>query len=235
MIESLTNTKIKYAVKLKQKKYRNEYNQFLIEGEHLIIEAQKSDLIDTIFYTSGDYSVNAYQVSNQVFSKISELGNDHGVIAICNKPKNLPISKKILLLDGVQDPGNLGTLIRTAAAFGFKTIIAENSVDYYNEKVIRSSQGALFYVNLIEDSIIDFVRNNGDYHVFGTDVLNGKDIRNTSFKYDKLAIVLGNEGSGVRPIVKDIVKENIYIPMSETESLNVAIAGAIIMYETTKE
>ena len=236
MIESITNSKIKYATKLKQKKYRNLHNQFLVEGEHLVLEAKKNDMIDILFYTDNDYKVsNSFEIRNSVMKKLSELGNDTGVIAICNKPVFKELSSKVLILDGIQDPGNLGTLIRTAAAFDFKTIISENTVDYYNEKVIRSSQGALFYTNLIETDIIEFVKNNSNYHYYGTDVLKGKNIHSEDFNYKNIAVILGNEGSGIRKEIKDLVNTNINIPMSSTESLNVAIAGGILMYEASKE
>lgn len=236
MIESITNSKIKYATKLKQKKYRNQFNQFLVEGEHLVLEARKSNMIDVLFYTDDNYHVsNSYQITSSIMKKLSELGNDSGVIAICNKPAFNELSSKVLILDGVQDPGNLGTLIRTAAAFDFKTIISENTVDYFNEKVIRSSQGALFYTNLIETDIIEFVKKNPNYHYYGTDVLSGHNITKEKFKKENIAIILGNEGSGVRKEIKDLVNTNINIPMSSTESLNVAIAGGILMYEASKE
>ncbi|XFA99708.1 TrmH family RNA methyltransferase [Candidatus Izemoplasma sp. B36] len=236
MIESITNSKIKYAVKLKQKKYRNLHNQFLVEGDHLVLEAKKNDMIDVLFYTDNDYNLsNSFKVSTNVMKKLSELGNTTGAIAICNKPVFKELSSKVLILDGIQDPGNLGTLIRTAAAFDFRTIVSENTVDYYNEKVIRSSQGALFYTNLIETDIIDFVKNNSNYHYYGTDVSSGQSITEEKFKKENIAIILGNEGSGVRKAIKDLVNTNINIPMSSTESLNVAIAGGILMYEASKE
>lgn len=237
MIESLSNSKIKYAIKLKQKKYRSQFNQFLVEGHHLVEEALKSNMVSVIFTTEEEIfpNVEHYQVTQLVMKKLSDLNNDFGIIAICNRPVYQEISNHILLLDGIQDPGNMGTLIRTASAFGFGTILSESSVDYYNEKVIRSSQGAVFYVNLVEGNILDFIRNHSEYHIYGTDVLSGTNIRTVSFNQAKKAIILGNEGSGVRPQIKDLVHTNIHIPMSSTESLNVAIAGGIIMYEASKE
>ena len=237
MIESLTNSKIKYAAKLKQKKYRTEYGQFLVEGEHLVTEAIKSGHIDCLFSTETDIyeGIETYLVTNEVFNKLSDLNSKHGIIAICNKPDNKELSDRILILDGIQDPGNMGTLVRTAAAFGFNTIIAEDSVDFYNEKVIRSSQGALFYINIMDKEIDEFIKTHIEYHYFGTDVLTGKDIRDIDFNEERLAIILGNEGNGVRDSIKGLVNTNINIPMINTESLNVGIAGGIIMFEVFKE
>ncbi|MCK4551613.1 MAG: RNA methyltransferase [Tenericutes bacterium] len=236
MIESLTNLKIKYLVKLKQKKYRSLHNQFLVEGEHLVFEAKKSNMVETIFYTDDNYGIeDSFQISNQVMLKISELGNSKGVVAICNKQDFKDLSNKILMLDGIQDPGNLGTLIRSAAAFGFKTIIAENTVDFFNEKVIRSSQGAIFYVNLIEANLSEFIEKNKNYHYYGTDVLKGQNLKDVTFGHDKIVIVLGNEGNGVRDIIKSKMNTNIRISMQATESLNVGVAGGILMYEAREE
>ena len=236
MIESRTNSKIKYASKLKLKKYRTEYNQFLVEGRHLVEEAIKSGLIQTLFTTGVETyeGLEIIQVSEDVMLKLSELHNSESVIAICNKPDFVHLSKKVLILDGVQDPGNMGTLIRTAAAFGFHTIISENSVDYYNDKVIRSSQGAIFYVDLLEADRLEFLSKHSEYHIYGTDVLEGMNIKEINFDFDYLAIILGNEGNGVREEVKQLVHTNINIPMIATESLNVGIAGGIIMYEVFK-
>lgn len=233
MIESLSNSKVKYATKLKQKKYRTETNQFLVEGEHLVEEAIKSGLVEYVFTTEDKSydTVTIYQVSEEVFSKLSELNESIGFIAVANKFSSQDLSANILILDGVQDPGNLGTLIRSAAAFGFKTIISENSVDYYNEKVIRSSQGALFYTNLLEENLINFINNHKDYTFYGTNVSLGTNLKYVDFSKAKKAIILGNEGQGLRTEIQNLVNTNIYIPMLETESLNVGIAGGIIMYE----
>ncbi len=233
MIESTTNPKIKYAMKLKQKKYRNKHNQFLIEGEHLVIEAIKSKQVDYIFSTDPDdfLGYEVIQVSPNIYHKLSELGLDFGMIAVCHKKADFELSNKLLMLDGVQDPGNLGTLIRSAAAFGFKTILSENTVDFYNEKVIRGSQGALFYTNLLETNLEDFIKSNPEYTYYSTNVLNGKPIKDTNFYINKVAIILGNEGSGVRDCIQTLANENILIPMEQTESLNVGVAGGIIMYE----
>ena len=236
MIESVSNSKIKHAMKLKQKKYRSTYNQFLVEGYHLVEEAIKSNLIDTLYYIENNPFVHqGVEVSTQVMKKLSELDNLSSVIAVCNKPTSDMLSDRLLILDGLQDPGNIGTLIRNAAAFGFKTVLSENSVDFYNEKVIRSSQGAIFYVNLLEGDIIQFVKEHPEYHYYGTDVVVGETIHEKTFSHPKIAIILGNEGSGMREELKQLANTNIHIPMEQTESLNVGIAGGILMYEAYKE
>ena len=233
MIESLNNSKVKYAVKLKQKKYRTLNQEFLVEGLHLIEEAIKTASAITIFTTENTAfeNVETIVVSDDVMLKLSSLNEAKGYVAICTRKANKNLSDKILLLDQVQDPGNMGTLIRTAAAFGFNTVISDNSVDYYNDKVIRSSQGAIFYLDLLEGDISKFIKANPDYSYYSTDVKTGTDIRNIKISVSKIGLILGNEGSGVRPEIKQLSDFNLKIPMESTESLNVGIAGGILMYE----
>ncbi len=233
MIESLTNAKIKHALKLKQKKYRNEFHEFLVDGNHLVEEAYKTGNLQTVYSTdqSRFKDIETFQVTETIMKRLSELGTDQGIVGVCQKPKSKELSDNILILDHIQDPGNMGTLIRTAAAFGFDTIISEHSVDYYNEKVIRSSQGGVFHVDIREENILDFIKQHPEYTYYGTEVSNGHDIGSHPFKEAKRAIVLGNEGNGVRDEVKQAVNINITIPMASTESLNVGIAGGILMFE----
>ena len=138
-----------------------------------------------------------------------------------------------MLLDHIQDPGNLGTIIRSAVAFNFSTIIvSEDTVDFYNDKVIRSSEGMIFNINLVKDdllSIIPVLKEKG-YKIYGTDVKKGKNIKTIDNK--QCAIIIGSEGKGMSIEVKELCDDFIYINMSKTcESLNAAFASSIIMYE----
>ena len=120
--------------------------------------------------------------------------------------------------------------MRSAVAFGFKTIVLGNgTVDIYNDKVIRSSQGAIFKLSFINADLTEFIPSLNEYKLYGTNVINGYELDDIKTS-DKMAIVLGNEGNGISPIVNALIKENIYIPMENTESLNVGVAGGIIMY-----
>ena len=151
-------------------------------------------------------------------------------IGLCKFINKNELSDKILILDGVQDPGNMGTLMRSACAFGFNTIFVGNGcVDIYNEKVIRSSQGAIFKLNFIFGNVVEFVKNTPEYKVYGTNVVRGIPLENVRYE-GKIGVILGNEGNGISKEVDDLLLDNIYIPMNNTESLNVAIAGSIIMY-----
>jgi len=236
IITSLQNNLIKEAVKLKQKKYRNLNSLFLVEGHHLVNEALTAGFLRQIFYLDTlDFPFNnAFQVSESVMKKLTEVNSPQGIIGVCDKPEKMVLSDKIILLDNVQDPGNIGTLIRSAAAWGFDTIIADNSVDFYNEKVIRSSQGAIFKVSLINQSIVDFIYNNQDYQLFATDLLSKKELKDLNLDYNKIGIILGNEGTGISKEVLNLVPNKFKIKMKNMESLNVGVAGSVIMYEIFK-
>lgn len=228
-ITSVNNQLIKDTTKLHQKKHRDKTGLFLIEGYHLYEEALKSDLIETVFTT--DYSIqgdNVVEVTQQVLEKLSQTKTPQPVLTVCKKIYKRELSNKILILEEVQDPGNLGTLMRSALAFGFKTIVLDNTVDIYNDKVLRSTQGAIFNINIIESNTIDFMEKYSDYTYFGTEMF-GTNLLSVS-KPKKVAIILGNEGSGISQKVLEKTRQNITIKMQETESLNVGVAGSIIMH-----
>lgn len=239
VIESKENKKIKYLNKLRNNKYMNEEKKFIVEGKHLVEEAKKTGiLIETYSTNEINYDVTNNVVSSNVMQYISTLPSTPDVIGICKFiPEKKVLGNKIIILDGVRDPGNLGTIIRSAMAFNIDTIVlSKDSVNKYNEKVIRATQGMLFKVNVIERDLLRFIPSliNDGYNVYGTDVLNGKDITSIN-KTGKIAIVMGNEGTGVSKEVRSLLKENIYININkDCESLNVSVAASIIMYEISK-
>lgn len=229
MIESLTNEHIKKIAKLNEKKYRDEEGLFLVEGIHLVEEAKKKNLLKEIITTITD--TEGTLVSVEVMKKITKTESPVKMIGVCKKMETNTLSNHVLILDNVQDPGNVGTLIRSALAFDFKTIVLDNCADPYSPKVVRSTQGAIFQTNLIIGSAIDYI---GDmktdgYTLYGTSLQNGYPLKSFE-KNEKLGIVLGNEGNGVRKEILDMMDKNIFIEINEIESLNVAIAGGIIMY-----
>ena len=154
-------------------------------------------------------------------------------MAVCNFILPDDIKGNVLLLDHIQDPGNLGTIIRSSVAFNFPTIVcSEDTVDAYNDKVIRSSEGMIFNTNIIKDNLISFIPylKTLGYKIYGTDVINGKNIKTVNEK--KVAFVIGSEGKGVSIEVKELCDDFIYINMNEKcESLNAAVASSIIMYD----
>ncbi len=234
MIESVNNEKIKYYAKLNQKKYRDEAGLFIVEGEHLVEEAKKKGLIEVIY--SLDKRDDAIQVSMAVMAKLSGLNTIPRVLAVVKMPENKEISGNILILDDIQDPGNLGTIIRSAVAFGVDTIVAsKNTVDFYNLKTVRSSEGMLFNVNLLKRDLEDFILSiKKDYYIYNTNVVNGTNVDEVGIRRP-YALIMGNEGAGVTDDIQKLANENIYIPMKKTcESLNVAMATSIILYEFSK-
>jgi TrmH family RNA methyltransferase len=236
IITSKQNNLIKEAFKLKQKKYRTLTDQFLVEGFHLVKEAYDQGLVAKIFYVEENKfaNVESYQVSQNILDILTEVIATQGIVAVCNKPEIKEIGKRVLLLDNVQDPGNIGTLIRSCAAFGFSTIISENSVDYYNDKVIRSTQGALFKVNLLSGSLSDFIEENPQIKFYVTDLSSDKYLEDIDDFGSDIGIILGNEGQGVRQEIIDLVGRSFKLKMSNMESLNVGVAGSIILYELAK-
>ena len=240
IIESLDNNRIKNIRKLNEKKYRDEEKLFIVEGEHLVLEAYKTGYLKEVVLCERDIDLDIEKiyVSKNVMNSLSSLPSKVDIIGICKIVDNeLDLSSNILILDNIQDPGNLGAIIRSAVAFNLKNIILSNdSVDLYNTKVLRSSQGMNFHLNIVRDDITKVINElkNNDYVVYGTDVINGIDVK--SIKNDgKYAIIMGNEGNGISPIVKSLVDKNIYIKMNENcESLNVAVSASIILYELEK-
>lgn len=233
-ITSLNNPKVVFWAKLKMKKYRDIEHLFIVESEHLVSEALKKGIVKEIITTEEkEYEVPTYNVSAEIMKRISTLITPNKIMAVCEYLMPDDIRGNILLLDHIQDPGNLGTIIRSAVAFNFSTIIvSEDTVDFYNDKVIRSSEGMIFNINLVKDdllSIIPVLKEKG-YKIYGTDVKKGKNIKTIDNK--QCAIIIGSEGKGMSIEVKELCDDFIYINMSKTcESLNAAVASSIIMYE----
>ncbi len=243
LITSLENERIKNYIKLKDKKYRKKTNTFLVEGLHSVLEAYKSgNLIELILEQDEvlPLDIPTIYVTRDIINKISSLDTPINVLGLCKINNNKEIiGSKILMLDGIQDPGNLGTIIRSSVAFGVTTIVlGNNTVDLYNAKVLRATQGMIFYINIINKDLKDVIMSlkEKEIPVYGTKVEYGEDVRNFPNK-DKKAygLVVGNEGSGVSSDVLDLCDKYIYIDMdSRVESLNVSVATSIILYELNR-
>lgn len=234
---SINNSKIKELKKLQNKKYRDETNMFLVETKHLVKEAYDSGYLDELLVLEGStfsLDVKTNYISENVLKYLSLMPSPSEVIGICKKIEEKLNGNKILILDDIQDPGNLGTIIRSSVAFGVSTIVlSKGCADVYSDKVIRASQGMIFKVNIIRSDIKEVVNKlkAEDYKILGTKVDGGKEIKSVS-KSEKFAIIMGNEGNGVSKEVLDLCDEYIYIPMNRNcESLNVGVATSIILYE----
>lgn len=234
MITSLTNERIKNYIKLKDAKERKKNNQFLVEGPHLVQEAKEAGYL-VEYITTNENDSEGILVTEEVMKKVSNTVGRIEAIGICKIPNNKEITSKVLILDRVQDPTNLGTILRSAKAFGFDTVFASiGTVDYYNDKVIRGSQGAIFKLNLLSGDVFDFVNDLKKTHkVYGTNVRNGIDVRKIGSK-ENLAVILGNESKGMCEELNQYVDGNLYIELKNMESLNVSVAASILMYEIAK-
>ncbi len=232
-ITSTNNEKIKNLSKLKDKKYRDREKLFLIEDEHLIEEAIKKNIVKEIYTViDKEYSVPTYHVNDKVMKLLSNQVSSAKVVGVCSFLEEKDIKGNILVLDNIQDPGNLGTIIRSAVAFNFDTIVLSNdTVDVYNPKVVRASEGMIFNINIIRRDIEEFLKSvDKKYLKVTTSVNNGRDIK--SLEYDNILIVIGNEGLGVRKEISDLCDEYVHIKMSDNcESLNAGVCASILMYE----
>ena len=240
IITSLNNEKIKYLTKLNQKKYRSD--TFLVEGKHLVEEAYKKNLVKLLIVLE-DYkldnidNVDTIKVSYDVMKKISLTDTPPKIMAEVIKKEDKKIGNTVIILDDITDPGNLGTIIRSAVAFNFDTVIlSNNTTDLYNPKVIRATEGMLFNINIIRDNLLNIIPKLKEekYFILGTKVTNGKDI----IKYhniNKIALIMGNETRGMNRDLDNLCDDYIYIKMNnKCESLNVGVSASILMYELNK-
>ncbi|MGD6833300.1 TrmH family RNA methyltransferase [Sutcliffiella halmapala] len=245
-IESVKNNKVKQWKKLHKKKEREQSGMFLIEGFHLIEEALKIEGLIEEIIVAEDRSIPShwnlnnveliYAVPN-VLKELSETETPQGIVAICRIPKSDELSilpnQRLLFLDNVQDPGNVGTMIRTADAAGLDMVIlGEGCADLYSSKVIRSTQGSLFHLPIHRGNLSEWIKKAKEQQipVYGTSLQNG-------IPYDEVApsesfaLILGNEGKGMAAEHLDQTDQNLYIPIhGQSESLNVGVAAGILMY-----
>lgn len=225
MITSSANPKIKDYAKLLQKKYRDDTGLFIVEGYHLVEEALKAKIVKEVL--TCDEKFDGTLVSKEVIAKLSSTETPQDVVAICKKVTKELKGNRVLALDNIQDPGNVGTLIRTARAFSWDAVLVKG-VDIYSPKVIRSSQGAFFSMNVIQTQ--DLTRSFKEYEVVGA-MLDKEATVYSSYKAaSKVMLVLGNEGNGISGEVAKLLDKKVYIPI-DFESLNVAQAGAILLNE----
>ncbi len=234
-ITSLQNDKVKYFASLKNKKVRDLEKKFIVEGDHLIAEARSNNLIVSTI-SCVDPKADFF-VTKEVMEKISDQKSISLNAAVVKFIPEDSINGNVIILDNLQDPGNLGTIIRSSVAFNIGAlIIGDTSVDLYNPKVVRSTEGALFNLNILRRNlkeVIPVLKNLG-YKIVGTDVNSGIDVRGIC--KDNVAIVIGNEGSGISSDIKDMCDFFVNIKISDAcESLNASVAASIIMYEVNHE
>ncbi len=230
-LTSVNNPHIKELLSLK----KSNPDLFLVEGFHLVEMAKESSsLLEVLSIEPYKASCKCVEVSPSIISKLSTSKTPEGIVGVCKKKEETPFSSdKVLLLDRVQDPGNVGTLLRTALCFGYKDIISiSGSASFYNPKAIASSQGAIFKLNLHEgyDEIaaVDALKKEG-YYLLGSALENGLDYHQLPPLPKKVCLILGNEGKGMSSFLLSCADANAYIPISGIDSLNVGVAGGILM------
>lgn len=252
LITSKDNSTIKEIKKLKEKKYRKD--KFLVEGIKMVKEAiQENADIELIVLREGtklDLDISKFnniEASEKVFNELTDVVAPQGVLAVVRKNnKNSDDNGNqidfsadyILALDGLQDPGNLGTILRTADSANLKQIIvSKDTVDAYSPKVIRSTMGAIYRINIIEvDDLVktlEQIKKNG-FEVVTTDLQTDKSIYD--LEYNKKVVVIGNEANGVTKGVKEVADYKVIIPMlGKTESLNSSVAAGVMIYEYVRQ
>lgn len=248
----LSNNQLKEYIKLEQKKYRNINQEYLIYGKHLVTSALQTDLIKCIISTDENFkqnnnikSIDYYIISKKDMAKFKALKKTPEIIAVCSQKEKQKInyinhSENILGLNNISDPGNMGTLLRTARAYGIKTILLdEQCVDIYNPKVIQSAQGVHFELNIIYTDLkkaIEKITEENEQYVTYTTFLEDNDLNKKIKNNDSdkpFILLLGNESQGLDNKFKENSDYNIKLSI-EYESLNVAIAGSIIMHKLIK-
>lgn len=236
LITSKDNNRIKQIRKLLNKKYSLEKGLFVVEGENLVEEAIKNNLLVDLFVLVGNeckYNFKYDEVTYDVMRSISNLKSTPRILGIAKIKESKEIGNRIILLDDIQDPGNAGTIIRNAVAFGVDTVIfSKTSVSPFNEKTLRSTGGMIFNINIIIDDLSNIISNIKDKNikVIGTSLNTSKSLE-TLEKMDNFAIIFGNEGNGVSKEILQLCDEVIKISMSnKCESLNVSVSSGIILY-----
>ena len=257
IISSKDNELIKHLRKLKDKKYRDENNEYIVEGVKLIEEAVRENAkIKKIIIcenTTNTYEIptnirfeiakyECIYVTEKIFNLITQVTNPQGIMAIVQKEtneKDIDFTRDIIvMLDDVQDPGNLGTILRTLDSIGLKqVIVSSGTADCYNPKVVRSTMGAIFRINIIKsENLIDTIKTIRKHHF--KLVVTSLQTENSLYDIDfsKKIIVIGNEANGVSKEIQEMADEKLKIPMlGKTESLNASVATGVILYEYVRQ
>ena len=257
VITSKDNEFVKHVKKLKEKKYRDQSQEFIIEGIKLVKEAieEKANIKQIIICDNCEdtgiipkdlmYEIAKYNciyVTENILKTMSDVNAPQGIMAIIgrnNKEKDIDYNQDIIVaLDDIQDPGNLGTILRTVDSVGLNQIlVSKGTADCYNPKVVRSTMGAIFRVKIIECENLEKTLKEVRKHKFKLVVTSLQTEKSLyDVKFDKKVIVIGNEANGVEPNIQDMADEKIKIPMlGKTESLNASVATGIVLYEYVRQ
>ncbi len=242
-ITSAENKIYKQTKKLLSRSERNKTKLFIAEGQRIVEDAVMARSVEYIFvseiYQGIEYELPTYKVSEKMFSTISDTETTQGILAVCKMPiYNIEeiTCDTLLISDGVSDPGNLGTLIRTAECSGVGgVIILKGSADPYSPKVVRSTMGSVFRIPLYFMQAEDLGDRLSGYEIVATILDGSEDLYSIKFP-EKTAVVVGNEAHGVSDRVANMAQIRAIIPMcGNAESLNASVAGSIVMYEILRQ
>lgn len=250
IINSVNNDLVKKAASLSEKKFRRYYGTFLVEGYKLVNEVVCGALELEKLYVEASHLTkysdliakcepNVVLLSKAAFDKISDTVSSQGIIAEVKMRPSLDfnITEPFIVLDRISDPGNLGTIIRTAAAVGYNDLVLLNCADPYNPKTVRSSAGGIFYTDFYPLELNELLEecNRVDAKIYIAD-MNGENVFNMSVLDDKYALVIGNEGGGVCQEIRDVANRVVSLPMKgQMESLNAGVSASVIMYQLKKD
>ena len=257
VISSKDNEFVKHVKKLKEKKYRDLNQEFIVEGIKLVKEAieEKANIKYLVICDNCEdsgiipkdlmYAIAKYEcvyVTENILKTMSDVNAPQGILAIIginNQNKDIDYSQDIIVaLDDIQDPGNLGTILRTVDSVGLNQIlVSKGTADCYNPKVVRSTMGAIFRIKIIECVDLEQTLNEIQEHNFKV-IVSSLQTKNSLYdiNFDKKVIVIGNEANGVEPQIQNMADEKIKIPMlGKTESLNASVATGVILYEYVRQ
>ncbi|AGR42348.1 TrmH family RNA methyltransferase [Spiroplasma diminutum] len=236
-ITSVNNSLIEEILSLKETKMQKEKQSYIIEGIKMVNLALEKQVVETILveknlFEKYKHFLNVIEISDNVSKKLSDLKTNQGIFAVCKMQQKEDLDGNYLILDGIQDPGNLGTLIRSAFAFEFKNVICSNNcVSFYNPKVLRATQSNHFDLNLRNEDLSFFLDKLKQKNIIVVGTLLKEESNSLEkIKVNRIALILGNEGQGISKEISKKIDLNIKIKTNpDLESLNVAIAGSILM------
>ena len=241
LITSIQNQQVKAWKKLKQRKYRKQTGTFIVEGFHLVEEAYNSNwnietilIQENVVHPEWADKLSITTLSANVFKEIAATKTPQGIAAVVNVKESVMLTTgTTLLLDAVQDPGNVGTMIRTADALGFsQVVLGKGCADLFNEKVVRASQGSIFHLPVIEadlENILSILQKE-KYIIWASTLEQAIPLTEATFTHHT-ALIVGNEGEGVSRELLELADKKVKIPIAgQAESFNVAVAAGIMMY-----
>lgn len=243
MITSRENNLIKYCAQIKDKKFSRKEGFCLVESYKIVKELIEKNLVTHLFFTQEkEYlfekiNINKDIISSSIAKYLSDTMTTDGVFALCKIPKYTPkIHNRFLILDTIQDPTNMGAIIRSACAFGFDQIFSLNCVYPYTQKCIRCSMGQIFNVNFVESNYENLIKFKNENNIkFVCADMNGLELSKFEHTNENIGLIIGNEGQGVSDIMRENADYFVSIPMKNgVESLNASVSASIIMYYLKK-